>query len=336
MHIKCLKTTFAEIPNMSTIPDFCKFGEVTGFSITEGSSISEIQVSLDSEKIYVLSIDQSSTCSGVFIKDIKNTEAYILEFKKTTGMTADDYIFDFEIAMNELTANKTFMFLIYEAPIKTSAFRSSQVAFQLEGTIKLWTRRYSQFRNAKLDNIEPTSWKSVIVDKNKWGSNYTSKQASKESIIELFPWTGNYRSSLNKDNDGYEAVGIMMGWFSCSFDAFGRPYVRGEEYTGTVGCIAMPSVDAKSLCEALTAQGVDANWFVYNPKVSTFKNIMKSARKYEVSLIQIEDAYSILSVCVEANIKPPDDGVLTLIVVTPENMNAAALRIIGKQFQFYL
>lgn len=336
MKIKCLSVFFEETKGMNPFVDFYFFGDVRNHKLTEGTSIKQLGISLNKDKIYAISFDQSSSCSGVFIKDIYNTEIYMLEFRRSNGLNADDYIFEFEMLIKELTEGNTFMYLIYEAPIDSPTYRSKQVAFQLEGIIRQWVRRYEHFKTANLDNIEPPSWKSIIVDTSKYGADYVSKQASKESIIDLFPWAGLYGTSLYKDNDAYEAVGIMFGWFTASFDAFGRPYVRGDEYTGNVGCIVLPEVKAEDISNAMSAQGVDNKWFMYNPKFSTFKNIMKSARQYNIAFIQIEDLYTLLTVCIEANVKLPSSGIATLAVATPGNMSAAASRIIGDKFNFYL
>lgn len=336
MHIKCLSLSFELLPVFKEIIDFYKFGSCTNYQVQEVTDITDVHIKLDKSKIYDLSFDQSSTCTGIFIKDTKNTEAFIIEVKRTANMSADDYIFELEMFVNKITQGCTILHLIYERPIKTETFRSSQVAFQLEGIIRQWIRRYDQFKTAFLDNIEPTSWKASIVDKERFSSNYTSKEASKESIIELFPWTGFYGYSLNKDNDGYESIGIMFGWYLCSFDAFGRPYVRGEEFKGNIGCVVLPEVDVIELSKMMTDNNIENKWFVYNPKFSVFQNILKSADKYQVSLIQIEDLYTALCVCIEANIKYPSSGKVVLAVITPEHQSAASKRILGDTFHFYL
>lgn len=336
MHIKCLDVRFDMLPEHNNFTDFYKFGQVISYNIHEGTDLNDLGLDIDTSIIYDISFDQSSTCTGIFLRDLNNTAAYIIEVRRTKDMDADDYIFELEMFVNELTKNLTILHLIYEKPIKTEMFRSSQVAFQLEGSIRQWNRRYSQFKNCLLDNIEAVSWKSSIVNKEVWGSNYTSKEASKSSIIELFPWAGFYGSSLYKDNDGYEAVGIMFGWYFCSFDPLGRPYVRGDEYSGNVGCIVIADIDAEVLAESLNQSDVNAKWFVFNPKLSTFKNIMKGAEKYQISVIQIEDAYTVLCVCIEANVILPKSGKISLVVATPENMSASAKRIIGTDFHFYL
>lgn len=336
MHIKCLEAKFELLPNRNNFIDFYKFGKLNTYEISEGSSIEDLKLNIDPSFIYDISFDQSSTCTGIFLRDLNNTVVYIIEVRRTKDMNADDYIFDLEMFVNELTQNLTLLHLIYEKPIKTEMFRSSQVAFQLEGSIRQWIRRYTQFKNCLLDNIEAVSWKSCIVNKDVWGSDYTSKEASKSAIIELFPWTRFYGSSLYKDNDGYEAIGIMFGWYFCSFDPLGRPYVRGDEYNGNVGCIVMPNVDAETLSDSLNKADVKSKWFVFNPRLSTFKNIMKGAEKYQVSVVQIEDPYTALCVCVEANVILPQSGTLSLVIATPENMTSTAKRVIGTDFHFYL
>ena len=80
----------------------------------------------------------------------------------------------------------------------------------------------------------------------------------------------------------------------------------------------------------------NTKWFVYNPKSSIFKNIVKAAEKDCVVLVHVDDPYIKLALSVESNLKLFEHDFFTLVIVTPNFMSAAAKRILGTQFHFYL
>lgn len=333
IYLKCLHTMFEPLPDFKPYVDFYRFGNLIDFHVTEGE---HLEIPLRDDIIYDISFDQSTSNTGIFIKAHNNLEVYMIEVCKKSKTTPEEYMFELETVLHEICKGHLFLHLIYEKPIKSGNFRSSQVLFQLEGMLRMLTMRYEEFKSIKYDSISKMSWAPCVFDKERYGSNYSDKEAAKQSIIMQFPWTQWFGFSLGKDNDGYEAVGVMMGWFCTAFDPFGRPYVRGDSFHGNVGCTILPSIPYNTLYEQLKKEDVNTKWFVYNPKSSIFKNIVKAAEKDCVVLVHVDDPFIKLALSIESNLKLFECDFFTLVIVTPNFMSAAAKRILGTQFHFYL
>ena len=336
VYLKSLHVTFEIVPDFKPYIHFAKFSSPINFDINEGTSLSALNLNLDDNIVYDISFDQSTTNTGIFIKAHNNTEIFMIEVYKKAGTSTEDYMFELETIIHSLCEDKLLLHLIYEKPIKSNNFRSSQVLFQLEGLLRMFAKRYKEFKSVKYETISKFEWAANIFDKQKFGSDYSDKHLSKQAIINLFDWTHYFGSSLYQDNDGYEAVGVMMGWFISAYDPLGRPYVRGDNFNGTVGCIVLPGVPYSSLYEELKKEEVDTKWFVFNPKTSIFKNIIKAAEQNYVVLVHIEDPYIKLALSVESNLKLFECDYFTLVIATPNFMSASAKRILGSQFHFYL
>lgn len=296
----------------------------------------QVEITLDPDKVYQLSMDQSSSNTGIFIKDYKNTEAYMIEVKRQNNQSASDYIYDLEVFLHQICEECTFSHLIYEKPITSESYRSSQVAFQLEGTICSLGKRYREFASAKIDNIENSSWRRVVVDKKFEAQGYNRKEQSRQSVMAAFPWTADYGMSVYKDQDIFEAVGVMMGWFINSFDAFGRPYVRGDRTTATIGGFIFPGLPGRKVMELMETQGIEAQFYVENVRYPIYKNLTAGMKPYEVHVVEFSNKYAMLALCIECNVKWMDPDVMSVVLMDANTVDTRLKEISGGQFHFVL
>lgn len=315
---------------------FARFGRLLSYDFQQYSNMDEIPTLLSEGKVYQIGLDQSTSVAGVFIKDYKNTEAYMIEVSKNKGENADDFIFNFELLIHKLTEGRKVSHLIYERPIKKENYRSSQVLFQLEGNVRAWVKRYKDFHSAMLDYIENSAWRSVVI-LDKYARTLERKEASKESIRELLPWSCYYLFCLGPDCDVYEAMGVLFGWFFCSFDRLGRPYVRGDRYTGNIGGFILPNAPAEEVSKQLQAAKIDTEWWVQNPRKSIYENLVSAVKKYKVVCVEITDPFAILSLTVECGFKWDEDpSILTAVLVASNYVDKTLFSITGSKYHFIL
>lgn len=333
---KYQKFTFDKIPVKRTWSDFPCFGKQL---TTDGKVVAEdweVDIKLNPEDTYQLSMDQSSSNTGIFIKNYDNTEAYMIEMArdKKNKQTAEDFIFQLEAFLHRLFEGQTLTHVVYEQPINSHSFRSAQVLFQLEGMIRSLPKRYPEFKIPKLDCIVNSSWRSVVIDDNITG--HTRKECSRISVQQIWQWTRDYGYSLGADEDVYEAIGIMMGWFYKAFDALGRPYVRGATATRTLGALVLPNVNGEQAIKLLEDQGIKAKLFIANPENPIYRNIAAMVEHYDVVCVEFSDPYSILSICIESNIVWVGYDKLTLIMSDAACVNAKLRDISGGEFNFVI
>lgn len=327
---------FEELDSPNHWVDFASFGELVDFKEEYFQDYQEAtSLILDPEKCYQIGFDQSSSNTGIFIKDFKNTEAHMIEVQRNKGQDASEYIFDLEMFLHQLAEGCTISHIVYERPIKTESYRSAQVLFQLEGTIRSLGKRYPEFKSATIDNIENAAWRAQVVDKQ-LESVYGRKDVSRISINHIFPWTTKYGFSLYKDNDIFEAMGVLFGWFMVSFDPLGRQYVRGDRTTRTVGGFVLPGLSGEKVLGLLEEQGIKAQLLIENPNYSIYKNIAGAVQERGTVCVEITKPYTMLCMCIEANIKWMNPPVCTLILTDAATINPRLNEIAGGEFHFVL
>lgn len=330
--IKLCEFNFVEVQTDNHWIAFPTFGPVTKSVVHWYDGAADLDISLSPDKVYQIGMDQSTSCCGIFIKDYANTEAYMIEYKGKPG-DADNTIFDIEMFLHKLCGRTKISHLIYERPISTEAFRSAQVLFQLEGMIRALNKRYDEFKPALLEYIENSSWRrAVILDKCKDYAN--RKMATQDSIQAIFDFSHFYDQSLGKDCDVYEAMGVMFGWFFNSYDALGRPYVRGDQYSGAIGGFILPDVSAEDVCAQFKEAGFDTAWAMQNPRKSTFENLASAVQKHKVICVEFTDLYSMLTLFVECNLKWTEPEKLTVVLTAANYVDFRLFDITGKKYHF--
>ena len=333
--IKCAKFVFEEIPAKNHWVTFAQFGNLLEHHVTGHEDwVSCDVVDLDPEDTWQLSMDQSTSNTGIFIKNYNNTVAWMIEVSRGKKQDASEYIFNLEMFLHKIGEGCKFSHIIYETAIDTGSYRSSQVAFQLEGMVRQLARRYAEFNTAKIDCIENASWRSVIIQKGRF-DHLNRKEQTAESIRHIYHWTWKYGPSIYKDQDIFEAIGVMMGWFINSFDPLGRPYVRGSgDSNRTVGGFILPTLTVETVVEMFKEKGLDSELRVANPSYSIYKNVTRAVEPFVTTCIEFRDKYSMLALCVECNMKWLDPEVMTVIVTDASKMDSRLKEITGGEFHF--
>ena len=328
---------FSELDVPSHWLAFPSFGDCLRGDVSYAKDWREVGIRLNPNETYQLSMDQSTSNTGIFIKNYCNTEAYMIEVKGTTGQNPGEYIYNLELFLHSLLEGQTLSHVLYETPIKGVSFQSARVLFQLEGMIQSLPLRYDEFKTAKLDSIANSSWRSVIIDPKRFPeTNGGRKAQSRDAVCDLYHWTHVYGPSQGKDQDVYEAIGIMMGWFYASFDAFGRPYVRGSASTTTIGVLVLPGEEGAEVVKSLKASGIDAMFEVENPNYSIVQNLTTKIAHYGVLCVEFTKPYTMLSLCIESNIQWKPYKCITCILSNVNYMNAKLKELCGGEFQFVI
>lgn len=336
--VKMCYFEFEEIAVPNHWITFAQFGTCTKSEVTikDGyRSIAALLPDLGADDAWQISFDQSTTNSGVFLKNYTNTRAIMLECKRGRGEDADNYIFDFEMLIHELCKTTKITHMLYERPISTESYRSSQVLFQLEGMLRQLPRRYPEFSAARIDYIENAAWRAVVVDSKKF-AQFERKSQTALSIRMIYPWANEYGQSIGSDQDVFEAMGVMFGWFINSYDQLGRPYVRGDKFNGSIGGFLLPDVSAQEISHAFKEQGLKSVWCVENPKKSIYENIASGLERYQINCVEISNLSAMLAMYVECNRKWTDPEKVTLVVVPANFTDKRLFDITGKEYHFVI
>jgi len=320
------------------VPDhwvaFPSFGQLLRADVDQVKDFRDVAIHLSPNEVYQVSMDQSTSNTGIFIKNYTNTRTYMIEVTPSSKGEPGIYIYNLEQFLHQLFEGCTISHVIYERPIKSQSYQSARVLFQLEGMIQALPLRYPEFRTVKLDAIENASWRSVVIQSNLGTDN--RKQQSRISVQRIFDWTQGYGPSLGHDQDIFEAIGVMMGWFYVSFDAFGRPYVRGPRSQRTIGVLVLPGISGEQAIKLLKDQGIDAMFEVENPRYSIMQNLTTMVERYKVLCVEFTTPYTMLSICIESNLRWEDYDYLTCILTDAACVDPKLKEIMGGEFQFVI
>lgn len=324
--------TFKELDVENHWVAFPSFGELLTSSGGFADNDRGVKVHLSPNEVYQVSTDQSTTNTGIFIKNYRNTEAHLIEVSRDRGESAEEFIRKLEYFLHSLFEGQVLSHVIYEKPIKARSFRSSQVLFQLEGMLIALPYRYPEFKTAKFDCIENASWRSVVVDKGR--TDIARKELTRVSVQQIWEWTRDYGYSLGNDEDIYEAFGIMMGWFYKAFDPLGRPYVRGEPTRSRLGAFVFPATSGEDAVAMLKAEGIHAEMMVANPDNSIYRNLAVMVEHYHVLCIEFSTPYAMLAICVESNLIWANYEKLTVVLTNAHHVDAKLRELSGGEFHF--
>lgn len=332
MTVKVAKYTFEKLDVKDYWVNFCGFGNCTSSEVLTYNDIMSVPMLFEKEVPYQLGFDQSTSNTGLFVKDYENNVAFMLEFHRKAKEDPTTYAFQLEIFLHRQFEGCTLTHMIYEKPIDSGSYRSSQVLFQLEGMMLMLSKRYPEFQNARIDSIVNASWRRVII--NPEYEHYGRKQASRYSIVECFPWTGEYGNSLGTDQDVFEAIGVMFGWFLNSFDELGRPYVRGDKFTGTIGGFVLPGIGAEEVARQFTQAGLDSYYRVENPRKSIYENLASATAKYKIVCVELRSKSAMLALSIECGLKWLDPDVMTVVLVAANHVDRRLFQITGEEYHF--
>lgn len=223
------------------------YGNLLGYSVEQVKSLEDVNVTLDTDKVYLLSLDQSTTCTGITIKSVDNTHLVLMEYKNDKTTSSDRYIYNLELLLTKLLHNIDVIYIIYEKPIKSKSYISTATLFRLEGMIRGLKFKQENLSKTIFDNMNVQAWRSrIILDMFR---KFDKKLAVMYSLTYIYPWLEYYGQSINKDMDIYESFGIMSGYLCACNDIFDRSLAGGSEVPYTEELIVAKIEEVINCCK---------------------------------------------------------------------------------------
>lgn len=176
---------------------------------------------LDPNKFYMITMDQSTSCSGITVKSIDNTHVILMEVKKDSGDKSAGYIYKLEDLLDAMCDGANIAALIYERPV-IRHFQSTRVLFQLDGMLKNLPMKHPQFSATQIDQIPVSSWRACVLPHQ--GKGEDLKLKVKQALLQKYDWLQLYGASIGTDNDVFDSIGILTGWMNRGYDTLGRAF----------------------------------------------------------------------------------------------------------------
>lgn len=167
---------------------------------------------------YLIGIDQSTTCTGIFIRDIDRTVEMVIDFHRM-GDRVDDYINTLLLLLEWCMRGKRVKLFVYEALPK--GMKKNPVLEMLHKRIDKWrvsSHVFSKLDNTTFGDIPPVMWKkhNYLGDRRRseMASNeFTEKRTLAEDIVHVRPHFKEFlERSKSIDLDAFDAIGILEGY----------------------------------------------------------------------------------------------------------------------------
>lgn len=214
---------------MATLYGIIALNRLSQYNVFRGIDPSDFSIKLPTDREYELGIDQSTSCTGVYLQDTKEDISILVDVVHTEA-TKKDYVRELFRFLNKLICEIEVRLVVCEKPIpREGQTRTFRILTELKGKLELFLDVNPSLQNAELHSIYPQSWKSRIVNKAKGVGRMNVKACIAEDLCDEKPLLRNYYPLCpTKDFDSFDALGILAGYKRCAFTHTGVPKIWGD------------------------------------------------------------------------------------------------------------
>lgn len=277
--------------------------------VQEPTNSEKFTLKLKPELAYFVGIDQSSSCTGVFIMDVTNTVTIMIDFKRDTN-NKEVFYRELKGFLAETFRNTKVQLIVHEEPIPNPGKAySGEVLRELRGRLREWISDIPALSKAELHSLYPQSWKKFIVSKENaknYGQTFKNRCNNKRliafDVCQLMPqfkqyWGLHYAS----DYDAFDAAGILLGYLRYAFDEKGRRRICGIKEKRHVSLVFYSYVDKVELNSnpyALTDQlgncryEIEPTLLYFNTEFNKYDNIRMASSNWNSVVTYLPDKYT--------------------------------------------
>jgi len=224
---------------------------------------------LKSKKIS-LGIDQSSTCTGLYLEG--ESDKILIEFPRnlTDVQTYKKALIN---ELDSLIFNSEVEHFIYEIHNHISTKDSPLYKITEE------LREYSKagtFNNSKVKGVLPSVWRKGFLNKEEYKGEYTRdkvKEACLRQTLKENPNFEKYIKYSHKDLDSYEAYGILKGYMTLNYN------IEGVRLVNT------------------TMSVLNSRNFKYTIKAVKYENLSKELSQFNIPILLSNNEINLKESC---------------------------------------
>lgn len=276
----------------------------------------------DNDYLYMVGIDQSTSCTGITVASTGWELMFVIEFPKQF-MDEIELIRKVAIVIKRVTRQTTVPLVVTEEPliIRQVNYSKNLVKFRENIVSELSNRlpNFDRYDKDQCTSIYPNTWKTHVVSKEKvkrdkalakqqgrkYKSRYSDKSAIAEDICDLFPRLSDFRWRCeSKDYDAFDSLGILYGYLK-------ENYKNGERIlTKSIGMTNQKAnypfvmfidneedVTQEKILSPVQQDVKELKVFTYNEDYTLIQNAENACSRAKVSVMQITDIPTILSLC---------------------------------------
>lgn len=285
---------------MALVSGIIAYNNLNEYTLISRNIAKKFNITLPTDRTYEIGIDQSTSCTGVYIQDLKDEINILLEIE-FANPSKKSYFMELFSLLRRIITQVNVSLLVCEKPIpKDSQSYTYRVLTELFGRLESFLEMEPSLENTDLKSIYPMSWKSKIVDKSKGTGRINNKVCIAEDICDKKPILRNYLLvSPAKDLDGFDACGILLGYKKCAFTENGMPKIYGEIEKRHTTYVYYRYVDMSNIentqqlkdvlygCFGETVTYYQPQFKIFNSEYNLLRNIKMASSTYKMTVTSI-------------------------------------------------
>lgn len=333
---------------MALVSGIIVYNAANQYATFKRDAVSTFNLNLPKKLSYEIGIDQSTSCTGIYIQDSNNQINILLEVE-FANPSKKQYFQELFGLISRIIRDRTVTLLVCEKPIpKNKKAYTYRVLTELFGKLEWFLETNPDLAQTRLESIYPQAWKSRIIDKSKGPGRINSKQCTAEDLCDMKPLLTNYLiMSPAKDLDGFDACGILLGYKRCAFTETGQPKIYGEIEKRHKTMVYYRYLDVSEISTKedftkclLKPLGEAVNYLrpelkVYNKDYNLLKNIKMASSKYCFTITQLPNK-EIEPLRWEFGFEYDDNKVMFAYIVKEADFRKGDISILNDIFPWHL
>jgi hypothetical protein len=266
-----------------------------------------------------MSLDQSTSCTGIYITDKGNTfqlvghlerrlldkESYKETLKNVTLCLLQGYVLD--------------LFVIEDVLNFDRGNSARKILKDLKRSVTKWSKEDLDVLDPEhmLRSIAAPIWKKHIIDKSKGKKRFNSKSAIAEDICTIFPHLERFFRYYPSSSgyDGFDAIGILEGFLEEFKYDEGINLIGGSStYTGSIDLFFKLLEEYEIETELMkgfeyVSTKTKMHPLIINEEYSWYQNISKAISTYKFCFLQVTGSKFDIPLRIQFGM-PLDEGVL--------------------------
>ena len=301
------------------------------YIIIKPTQLELFEFHLIKEHTYWVGIDQSTTCTGIFMIDADdNMKSYAMLDIKREGTDKEVYFRGLHGILNMILTSANIKMVVAEEPFSSKfAPASSMILKELKGKLMSWFSQIPQLRDVPIHTIYPQTWKSKICEvsmsKNdaiKYSDAVKDKKTMASLLCRTYPLLQNYLNlHFSTDCDGFDACGIILGYILYSHTKSGMPRICGIKEQRHASFVGYAQIDKKDITgrDALCKPLGEANYvcnpvmLAYNTDYNRHDNIRMASSNWD-AVVTVLPAKQTEELCWRFGFTPDDSKAIIMFV----------------------
>lgn len=262
--------------------------------------VPKIREYLDKSKRYSLSLDQSTSCTGLYLVSEDETTKVIIDFERRQEPKMK-YTATLRRLITQLVKDLDMGLLLLEEPVRHARQKyANDVLRELKGAIEILRFELLEFSKSEFATVLPNVWRSRVMDKNKGTGRFYNKECVARDLVDAHPeLQGHFDRCTSDDFDSFDAVGIYYGYRELTGGGKYLHKTKENVKHARVYAFYIDSEYEDVLPEILPPQlRKDGTLtYDYNASVSYRENIRKATMCKELVIYKVEDVNDIINLC---------------------------------------